>query len=98
MLKQVEPGPFEIRLRDSTSENRVGYAWYEGGSGTEKGYFVLESGTPFPLPYGPDVIFSPHAMPDVHDADEFYQWVEEHGELGSDTTSWVVDETYGPWK
>ncbi|QDG50550.1 hypothetical protein FIV42_07330 [Persicimonas caeni] len=96
-LKEIDSGPYELRLNDGSGDQRVGFAWYEGGGGEQSAYFVLKDGIPFPLPYGPDVTFSPHQMSEVNNSEEFYEWVMQNGELGENTTSWQVSETYQSW-
>lgn len=96
-LKEVAGGPYGISRRHSGGDEKIGYAWFETGEGTQNAYFVLKDGTKFPLEYGAPVVFSPQAMPNVSDPEQFYEWVENNGELGADPECWSVEETFGTW-
>lgn len=97
-FNEMGSGPYEVGVRTAGSETKIGYAWFENGEGTQDVYFVLESGTKFPLPYGPDIIFSPQAMPTVSEPNGFFSWVEQNGNLGADPECWAVEETYQTWQ
>ena len=98
-FNEVDPGPFEIRLKTSSHDDRVGYAWYEPvSSGSQQAYFVVQENVEFPLPYGPDVIFRPHAMSKVGNPDDFYDWVVESGGLEGEIESYEITESYQSWK
>lgn len=97
--KQLDPGPWEIRVRDNGNIFvTIGFSYVVAGSGgNQTAYFILKSNATLPLPHGHDYLFNSYEMDGVVNPNSFYKWVEKNGDLGPNTNDYEVDETISGW-